>query len=239
LLTSATSYAAGDHVSANADRLVSRAVQVAGGREFRASAAPEPRLAVPDRARQAARALLAHARPPLIGVHVSGGRESKQWHLSRFAEAAEALAHVSGGTLVLTGGPSDRAMVDEVARALGDLPVIDAAETGDLVLLAAVLAELDVLVTGDTGPMHLAAAVGTPVVALFGPSNPARYGPRAAHERILRVDLPCSPCGLVRLPPPRCRGRVPECMDGITVESVVAATLDLLDSSRPARAARA
>ena len=69
--------------------------------------------------------------------------------------------------------------------------------------------------------MHLAAAVGTPVVALFGPSDPIALRPAGAHERIVRVDLPCSPCGQVRLPPERCRGHVPDCMDGITVDVVV------------------
>ena len=89
----------------------------------------------------------------------------------------------------------------------------------------------DVLVTGDTGPMHLAAAVSTPVVALFGPADPRRYGPSSPLQRILRVDLPCSPCGLVRLPPERCRGHVPDCMDGIRVDMVVAATLEVLDEA--------
>jgi len=94
-----------------------------------------------------------------------------------------------------------------------------------------VLAELDVLVTGDTGPMHLAAAVGTPLVALFGPSNPVRYGPLSGAHRILRVDLWCSPCGQVRLPPERCRGHVPECLDRISVDTVVQATIELLQNS--------
>ena len=79
----------------------------------------------------------------------------------------------------------------------------------DLVELAGLLASLDLLVTGDTGPMHLASAVDTPLVALFGPSDPRRYGPTSPRQRILRVDLPCSPCGQVRLPPERCRGHVP------------------------------
>jgi ADP-heptose:LPS heptosyltransferase len=101
----------------------------------------------------------------------------------------------------------------------------------DLVTLSAVLESLDLLVTGDTGPMHLAAAVDTPVVALFGPSNPARYGPQASRQRVVRIDLPCAPCGQVRLPPERCRGHVPDCLDGISVAAVVAAANELLDES--------
>jgi len=135
---------------------------------------------------------------------------------------------------VLTGGPGDRTLVDQVKSQLSGARVIDVSGARPLPVVAAILAELDVLVTGDTGPMHLAAAVGTPLVALFGPSNPVRYGPLADGAAVLRVDLPCSPCGQVRLPPVRCRGHVPDCMDGITVDRVVAAALDQLNRSREA-----
>jgi ADP-heptose:LPS heptosyltransferase len=132
---------------------------------------------------------------------------------------------------VLTGSPGDRAMVDQVKARLDRPPVVDAAGALDLAALAALIGSLEVLVTGDTGPMHLAAAMATPVVAIFGPSQPARYGPRAARERIVRIDLPCSPCGQVRLPPERCRGHVPDCLDGIGVAEVVAAATALLRGS--------
>ena len=135
---------------------------------------------------------------------------------------------------MLTGSAADRPLVDAVRRELEGLPIIDVSGSLDLPALAALLARLDLFITGDTGPMHLAAAVGAPIVALFGPSNPKRYGPIAAHQRVIRIDLPCSPCGRVRLPPERCRGHVPDCLDGISVETVVSAALDLLDQA-PAR----
>ena len=119
-------------------------------------------------------------------------------------------------------------MAEQVANQLDGVPVRQLAGELDLPSTAAVLGQLDLFVTGDTGPMHMAAAMGVPVVALFGPSDPNRYGPRASAERIMRVQLPCSPCGQVRLPPARCRGHVPDCMDGISVDAVVAAALDLL-----------
>jgi ADP-heptose:LPS heptosyltransferase len=200
-------------------------------RGARPGPAPSARLVVPPDAKSRANTLLGQARRPLIGVHASGGRESKQWHLDRFADVARELARQRGGTIVLTGAKSDRPLVDAVAARLGGISKIDVCGTLDLVDLAAVLSRLDVLVTGDTGPMHLAAAVSTPVVALFGPADPRRYGPSASLQRILRVDLPCSPCGLVRLPPERCRGHVPDCMDGIRVDTVVAATLEVLDEA--------
>lgn len=224
-LTDALAYDPASHVSANAFALIRH---VTGGGTLHG--APGPRL-IPDAASVAAADALLSATPSanrLIGLHVSGGRESKQWHLARFAEVGRILAADSATTLVLTGGKGDRDVVDRVRAAIGPVPVVDAAGALDLPATAALLARLDVLVTGDTGPMHLAAAVGTPVVALFGPSDPRRYGPLADHQRVLRVQLPCSPCGQVRLPPERCRGHVPDCMDGITVDAVVRAARELL-----------
>jgi ADP-heptose:LPS heptosyltransferase len=230
LLTEALEYAPMTHVSDNARTLVAQAA----GRtpDARSGVAAGPRLVVPAEVSTRAAARLGPTCGVLIGVHAAGGRESKQWHLDRFAAVARELAASRGATIVLTGGDGDRALVDEVKRDLAGVPVVDAAGGLDVPTLAGVLARLDLFVTSDTGPMHLAAAVGTPVVALFGPAQPARYGPRAAVERIVRVDLPCSPCGRVRLPPERCRGHVPDCMDGITVAAVLHAANDLLDRDR-------
>jgi ADP-heptose:LPS heptosyltransferase len=226
-LTSAIDFDPTSHVETNARRLVAHASARAFN-EPAGSRTTSPRLLVPGDLRARVRARLGPAPRPWIGVHPSGGRASKQWHLDRFADTGRALQAATGGTLVLTGSPSDTPLVDTVRQHLGVTPAVTTNDIDDLRESAALLAELDVLVASDTGPAHLAAAVDTPVVVLFGPADPARYGPRAARERIVRVALPCSPCGLVRLPPERCRGHVPDCMDGITVETVVQATLDLL-----------
>jgi ADP-heptose:LPS heptosyltransferase len=157
----------------------------------------------------------------------------KQWHPGRFAEVAAALGREYGATIVLTGAAADAAIVREVEAGIpAGVRVLNLCGQGDVLDLAAVLEQLAVFVTGDTGPMHLAAAVGTPLVALFGPSVPARYAPRSAGSRVVRVDLPCSPCNRIRLPPERCRGHVPDCLDGITVDAVLASARELLDSER-------
>jgi ADP-heptose:LPS heptosyltransferase len=233
LLTNAEPYEPGRHVSANAEALVARAARLVGARVPSAGSPAAPRLHVPAAAREGARQRLAGVVRPLVGVHVSGGRPSKQWHADRFASAASRIATERAATIVLTGGPADRDLVQDVERMLTGIAVVNTAGAMDLVDLAALLSELDVLVTGDTGPMHLAAAVGTPVVALFGPSDPGRYGPRATDERVLYADVPCRPCGLVRLPPARCRGHVPDCLDGIGVDQVVSATIELLGAGCP------
>lgn len=232
-LTQAAAYDPSAHVAANAAQLIAHARNPESGGAIPRDdpAVPEP-LRLPSTALARADVVLGGATRPIVGVHASGGRESKQWHPDRFAAAARDLVRQRGGTVVLTGSEADRALVNVVRAALGDTPVIDATGGLDLQDLAAVLARMDVLITGDTGPMHLAAAMGTPVVALFGPSHPARYGPLAARQRIVRVDLPCSPCGRVRLPPARCRGHVPDCMDGIQVAAVVRAAEELLGAAR-------
>jgi ADP-heptose:LPS heptosyltransferase len=229
-LTDAFAYEPSRHVGENARTLIAR---VAGQG---ATPNPTPRtastLAPPEAAHARAAQLLGSAVRPLVGVHVSGGRESKQWHLDRFAQVARTLARDRGATIVLTGSTGDRPLVDAVRAQLGGVSVIDVTGQLNLPELAAVLSRLDLLVTGDTGPMHLASAVDTPLVALFGPSDPARYGPASSRQKVLRVQLPCSPCGQVRLPPERCRGHVPDCMDGIQVAAVVAAAAELLDAGR-------
>jgi ADP-heptose:LPS heptosyltransferase len=230
-LTDAAAYDPTAHVSANARRLVARALRRNASADEVTSARRHPvpvLMALPADSVAKAEALVAGARLPLIGLHVSGGRLSKQWHLDRFGIVARTLADRHQATIVLTGDSTDRQLVDDVRQRLPGVPTIDACGTLGIVDLAALLARLDVLVTGDTGPMHLAAVVGTPVVALFGPSNPARYGPLGPRHRVLRVDLPCSPCGQVRLPPERCRGHVPDCMDGIQVDMVVAVADEVL-----------
>jgi len=150
------------------------------------------------------------------------------------------LADTRGAVIVATGGPGDRALVSGLQTALAPRLVIDASAAEGLLVSAALLARLDVLVTGDTGPMHLASAVGTPVVAVFGPSDPARYATSGPFDRVVRVDLPCSPCNRIRRPPERCVGHTPDCLAGITSDAVFAAATSVLDASaaRPSRAGR-
>ena len=224
------------HTSENARRLVAAT--------FERSAIPstEPLLVIPEAARRAAgERLAARGRGPLVGIHVSGGRLVKQWDPERFAEVARRLATERGATIVLTGGAQDRAMVDVVKAHVPAGQVIDVAGEIDLPELAAVLEQIDLLLTGDTGPMHLAAAVRTPIVAVFGPSDPVRYAPSGAADRIVRIDLPCSPCNRIRLPPERCVGHIPECLTSIPAARVFDAVLSSLDqisaSRRPPRSA--
>jgi ADP-heptose:LPS heptosyltransferase len=133
-------------------------------------------------------------------------------------------------TVVLTGGPDDRATVDEAdsAPAAAGVRTLRLDGTSDLVILAGILAQCRLLLTGDTGPMHLAAAVGTPVVAVFGPSMPWRVAPlarRPSHRPRGPAVQPVQPDPAA---PERCVGHTPDCLVGVTTEMVVAAGRDLL-----------
>lgn len=230
LLDVALDYDTSMHTADNARALV----HVALGE---APAGPVPwTLRVPDAQRHAAEQILAPLAGRLkVGLHVSGGRAIKQWPEARFREVAGRLVRDRSAGIVLTGGPADSAQVDIVRMALPADRVVDVSRGTDLLTTAAVIAELDLFVTGDTGPMHLANAVGTPVVAVFGPSDPRRYAPRGVHDAVVRIDLPCSPCNRIRLPPERCTGHTPDCLSGIDVAQVMAAIDETLRSAGEAR----
>jgi len=225
LLDRALDYDPRAHTTENARRLV------AGVMPGSPDNTPLP-LRVSDAARrEAAERLNGDNGGALVGIHVSAGRAVKQWEPARFAEAARQLVASCGATIVLTGAAEDAALVQAVRAQLSGVPVIDVSGEIDLTVLAAILERLDLLITGDTGPMHLAVAVGTPVVAIFGPSDPARYGPRGPHDRVVRVDLPCSPCNRIRQPPARCVGHTPDCLSFLPATLVVEAALDVLAAS--------
>ncbi|MEP6919305.1 MAG: glycosyltransferase family 9 protein, partial [Acidobacteriota bacterium] len=205
------------------------------GRRVAGSPAAQPLLEIPADAQARASLLLENASGPVIGMHVSGGRAIKQWDPDRFAHVARGLIAARAATIVLTGSEGDRPIVDAVKRTLPAASVVDVAGRADLLTLAALLTRTDLLVTGDTCPMHLAVAVRTPVVAVFGPSDPVRYAPRGTTDLVVRIDLPCAPCNRIRLPPARCTGHTPDCLALVSTDRVLAAALSVLDASARCR----
>jgi ADP-heptose:LPS heptosyltransferase len=237
LLTTALPFDVTAHTTANCLRLVEA---LPGGEQppgatgdHAAGDAPGP-IGIPADARVRVDELLRAAgfdeRVPLLVVHASGGRAIKQWPPSRFGRVADLLARRQGALVVLTGTTTDRALVDEARREVTAGRVLDATGQLELPALAALIERARLVITGDTGPMHLAAALGRPVVAVFGPSDPVRYAPLGTPHRVVRVDLPCSPCNRIRLPPERCRVRTPDCLRLVDVEAVVSSADALLES---------
>jgi ADP-heptose:LPS heptosyltransferase len=211
-----------------------RAVEVALGAASARSAAPPP-LAADDGARAArvlAEAGLA-SRRPLVGIHASGGRAIKQWPLARWREVAARLQRAFGAAIVLTGSATDGALAAEVAAGLPE-PAFDLTGRLDVGESLAAIAALDLFLSPDTGPMHMAAAVDTPSVSIFGPSDPARYfsggsGAPGTRHVVVRAELWCSPCNLIRKPPAECRvPEGPECLRLVTADAVYEAAARLL-----------
>lgn len=120
---------------------------------------------------------------------------AKRWPPERFAALGAALAAEYGARLVLLGGPEDCPTAAQVKEGLpGPGTVLDLVGQTSLRQALGVLAQLKLLVTNDSGLMHAAAALGTPLVAVFGSTDPEATGPFTPRATALRRPLPCSPC---------------------------------------------
>jgi ADP-heptose:LPS heptosyltransferase len=179
------------------------------------------------------RETLGPERRPIVGLHPSGGRRVKEWDLARWAEVAERLQRDFGATIVVTGSAADKPLAEALARALPSAPVDTTGRLGAQETMA-VIEALDLFLSSDTGPMHMACAVDTPSVSVFGPTDPVRYfsggdGAPGSRHVVIRADLWCSPCNLVRKPPSECDGpAMPECLALVTVDAVHAEAARLL-----------
>lgn len=149
----------------------------------------------------------------LIAVNPIAKWETKLWQNEKFARLADAIIDEYDAEIIFTGGTEDRSMIQNIMSAMKGRALNLAGHT-TLKMLAAVYEKTALVISTDTGPMHLAAAVGTPVVALFGPTAPWRTGPYGSGHKVVRVDSECSPCYK--------RGcETIDCMHQITVDQVM------------------
>jgi heptosyltransferase-3 len=174
--------------------------------EFHSSAAAQMRGKLKDR--------------PYVVIHPAAVMETKRWEAQRYAEVARALAE-RGLTIVVTSGPGEEPFALQIAREL----------EGMVILLGLTIPELAELIRGarlyigsDSGPMHLAAAVGTPTVAVWGSSDSRRWRPWNVNHRVVQNPFECNPC-----PGYRCLvANSPLCIESVTVAQVNAAVEELL-----------
>lgn len=161
-----------------------------------------------------------------IVLHPGSGSRRKNWPADRFAEAGRILASRLELPLGLLAGPADEAEAEATAAALQKAGAAPAERFRDLTPaeLAGLLASARLLVANDSGVAHLAGAVGTPVVAVFGPTDPATWGVRQDRAINLFAALPCSPCFDDRSR--TCADR--ECLGRVTVTAVTEAGMSLL-----------
>lgn len=129
---------------------------------------------------------------PFAAINPMTRWPTKNWETTRFAEVADCLA-AAGLPVVFTGASADRAPIEAIVGRMRR-PAARLDGRTRLPTLASVFRRARVVLSTDTGPMHLAAAVNTPVVALFGPTAPWRTGPYGEGHVVLRTGLDCSPC---------------------------------------------
>ena len=169
--------------------------------------------------------------PPVVGLVIGATRPQKRWPEEYFARLADKLWRIGGMSSVLLGGPEEAEAARRIA-ALAESPLVSAVGQTTEKQLAALEARLGVVVSGDSGPLHIATAMGTPVVALFGSTDPADTGPWVPHfpqggdRAIVLYDaLACAPCRKN----PTCDGRF-DCLRALTPERVYDAVCGLLET---------
>jgi len=185
-------------------------------------------IAVPVSAsdQEAARAMLLDhgitADRPVVGLNPGasyGG--AKRWPAERFAALADALAERCMAQIVIFGAPSERPVAERVAAQMASPPAVLAGRT-TLGHLMGLIRECDLFITNDSGPMHLAAALDVPQLAIFGSTSEIATGPLSSRATVVRKAADCSPCFLRECPTDF------RCMLGITVGEILNAAEGML-----------
>jgi heptosyltransferase-2 len=150
---------------------------------------------------------------------------AKRWPAERYAAVGDILRRRTGARLAILGGAAERALADSIAS-LSRGSALNLCGRTSLGELVGVLSRLALLVTNDSGPMHLAAALGVPIVAIFGPTDWRTTSPVSERLRLVREDVPCAPCLLRECPIDH------SCMRLVTVERVASEAMALLAGVR-------
>ena len=191
-------------------------------------------LSVTDSDEQAAEELFRKAgidpdRPVVMLNPGASGGTSKIWGPDRFARTADILIETRGAQIVINAAPPEKHFAADVAGRMKETPAINFADRDNtLGLLKSMLRRTGVLVTNDTGARHIAVAVGSAVVTVFGSTDPLWARINCPRERIVSVDVDCGPCGRKlcnQIPGPMYH----QCMNNVTAEMVVEAAGQLLD----------
>lgn len=191
------------------------------GAGLRVSAAPDASLTPPAEWRARGAALLGDD-GPWVGLNPGAFYGSaKRWAPERFAAVGDSLSRRTGARVAIVGGPAERPLADAVAAHMR-APVRMLCGETTLPDLLGVLGSLHTLVTNDSGPMHLAASLGVPVVAIFGPTDWRETAPVGEAHHIVREPVHCSPCLLRECPiDHRCMRWIPADRVAAEAESVL------------------
>lgn len=157
---------------------------------------------------------------PLIAINPSARWVKKRWPAASYAALINQLIKELKAGIIIVGSKDDIPIAEEITSHVNERICIATGKTS-IMRLAALLEKVNLLITNDSGPMHIAAALGTPVVALFGPTDPELTGPYGKGHVVLRKKLDCSPCFRRA-----CTEGKPVCMETITVEDAAKTVLN-------------
>jgi len=164
---------------------------------------------------------------PRIAILPCSRWETKNWSPVKFGLVARELQKQAKASLFLVGSPADTGVCGAIEEACDD-GVVNLCGKTSLVELGGLLREMDLVISVDSGPMHMAAAVGVPVLAVFGATDPRRTGPFGGRHCVLKTgDLECRPCFSDKC----ARGDL-ACLERIEVETVLREALDMLEGTR-------
>jgi heptosyltransferase-2 len=162
-------------------------------------------------------------RARIVGVSPGAAYgNAKRWLPERFAEAAVRVARARQASIALFGSNDERALCEQVAALITDVPVVNYAGQTTLAEFIGLAARCEVFLTNDSGAMHIASALGVPTVAVFGATDDSATGPTGSHAVVVRHPVDCSPCLLRECPIDH------RCMTGVAAERVAAEALRLL-----------
>ncbi|HOW88969.1 MAG TPA: glycosyltransferase family 9 protein [Elusimicrobiales bacterium] len=163
----------------------------------------------------------------------------RRWPYENFVELARRLLEKFGSSIVFVGSPSERPGVDAIVKEVGDPRAVNLAGMVSIPQLARLFEGADLVISNDSGPLHLAVAMGTPTVSLFGPETPAIYGPKGKEHTVIFKNIDCSPCCNVHdRKSVHCYWEKPRCMSLITVAEVFEAIERALSGPAAARGRR-
>lgn len=175
---------------------------------------------------------------PIVAIHAAGGANPgtfmpiKRWEKEKFAKLADLIIDKYRANVLFIGDKSDRELTLEIMGLMKNKPVNLTGETSISELIG-LLGKCDIIIGGDSGPLHIAAAVGTAAVFLFGPSDPKLVAPAGEKYKIIWKQISCSPCYtpdtvLQNINFSKCPSGTHECMKSISVEEVLKAVDDIL-----------
>ena len=185
----------------------------------------DARLHIPQRDKEYIEAFLVRLNPPArrpsIAIHAGTNPKAvfKRWMPGHYAQLADRLIRELDATVIFTWGPEELESVEAIREEMTEQSVLGP-ETESLTQLGELFKHCDLYLGGDTGPMHIASLMGTPVLVIYGPTDPVFHEPLGRHKKV-RKEVGCNPC--------RNRScKYLKCLKSITVDDVFKATKEIL-----------